>query len=165
MRREVIDVIAPPIYAAVDFVVIVTPAVAIVVAADQGGMGDADGRSLVVASVLLGTVHAVVAWARLRSEERIAVRRADMWLAAIDALVVLALAATLLPLAVLYNFADEHASLADRGYPVVLLWAGLQAVAVLASEATGRFVFWWLEPHEPLRRGGLSRSDEPVLRR
>ncbi len=165
MRHEVVDVVAPPVYAAIDFVVIVAPALAVMVAADRGGMGDADGRNLVVASILLGTVHAVVAWARLRSEERIAVRRADMWLAAVDALVVLALAATLLPLAVLYRFADEHASLADRGYPVVLLWAGLQGVAVVASEVTGRVVFWWLEPHEPLRRSSVGRSDEAVLGR
>ena len=65
----------------------------------------------------------------------------------------------------LYGFADEHASLADRGYPVVLLWAGLQAVAVVVSEITGRFVFWWLEPHDPLRRHRLGRSDDAVLRR
>lgn len=165
MRHELVDVVAPPVYAAIDFVVIVTPALAVMVAADQGGMGDADGRELVVASILLGTVHAVVAWARLRSEERIAVRRADMWVAAVDALVVLALAATLLPLAVLYRFADEHASLVDRGYPVVLLWAGLQAVAVVASEVTGRVVFWWLEPHDPPRGRKEIRSDQPVLRR
>ena len=33
-------------------------------------------------ALLLGVVHAVVAGSRLRSEERIAVRRADMWIAA-----------------------------------------------------------------------------------
>ena len=33
----------------------------------------------------------MLAWRRLRSEERLAVRRVDMWLTAIDALVVLAL--------------------------------------------------------------------------
>jgi len=149
VRREIVDVVAPPIYAAVDLVVILSPAIAFQVAADRGGMGDARARDLVVASALLGTIHAVVAWSRLRTEERVVVRRADMWLAAIDALVVLALGATLLPLAVLYGFAEEHASFADRGYPVVVLWAGLQAVAVVAAEITGRFVFWWLEPHEP----------------
>ncbi|MGK2929062.1 MAG: hypothetical protein ACSLFO_05735 [Acidimicrobiales bacterium] len=149
MRREIVDVVAPPIYAAVDLVVILSPAIAFQVAADRGGMGDARARDLVVASALLGTIHAVVAWSRLRTEERIVVRRADMWLAAIDALVVLALGASLLPLAVLYGFAEEHASFADRGYPVVALWAGLQAVAVVAAEITGRFVFSWLEPHEP----------------
>ena len=158
MRRELVDKIAPPIYGAVDFGVILTPALALKIASDRGGMGDADGLDLVIASTILGTVHAVIAWSRLRSEERIAVRRADMWIAAIDALVVLALAATLLPVVVLWGFADEHASIAYRGYPVVVLWAGVQLVAVAAAEATGRVVFWWLEPHprSPFRiRGHL----------
>ena len=149
MRRRVSDEIGPPIYAAIDFIVILTPALAVKLASDRGGMGDAEGMDLIVASTVLGAVHAVLAWARLRSEERIALRRADMWIAAVDALVVLALGATLLLAAILYGFADEHASLADRGYPVVALWAGVQLAAIAAAEATARFVFWWLEPHDP----------------
>ena len=152
MKRSTVDVLAPPLYAAVDFDVILMPALALKAAADRGGMGDTKGFELVVASTILGTADAVLAWSRLRSEERIAVRRADMWIAAIDALVVLALAATLLPMAVLWGFADEHASLADRGYPVVALWFGVQLVAVVLSEITGRVVFWWLEPHPRVRR-------------
>lgn len=151
MRREAADRIAPPLYAAVDFAVILAPAAAVKLAADRGGMGDAEGLDLIVASALLGAVHAVFAFRRLRSEERVAVRRADMWLAAVDSLVMLALGATVLLVAVLYGFADEHASVADRGYPVVVLWTGVQLVAVVIAEATGRLVFWWLEPHP---RGG-----------
>lgn len=150
MRRQLVDEIAPPMYAAIDFIVILTPALAVKLASDRGGMGDAEGLDLIVASTVVGLAHGVLAWARLRTEERIAVRRADMWIAAIDALVVLALGATLLPAAILYGFADEHGSLADRGYPVVALWAGVQLAAVAAAEATGRFVFWWLEPHDPI---------------
>lgn len=146
-----VDVIAPPLYGAVDFVVIVAPALAFKLASDRGGLGDAKGLDLIVASALLGTVHAVIAGLRLKSEERIAVRRADMWIAAVDALVVLALAATLLPTVVLWGFADEHASIADRGHPVVVLWAGVQLVAVALAEVTGRAVFWWLEPHDTHR--------------
>ena len=143
--------LAAAVYAAIDFAVILAPALALKLAADRGGMGDLDGVDLIVASALLGAVHAVVAGSRLRSEERIAVRRADMWIAAADALVVLALAATLLPITVLWGFADEHASMADRGFPVVALWLGVQVVAVGLAEATGRFVFWWLEPHPRVR--------------
>jgi hypothetical protein len=150
MRRHIVDKVAPPIYAAIDFIVILTPALAVKVASDRGGMGDAEGMDLVIASAVLGAAHAVLAGTRLRSEERIAVRRADMWIAAFDALVVLALAATVLLAAVFYGFAEEHASLADRGYPVVALWAGIQLIAILAAEATGRLVFWWLEPHDPI---------------
>ena len=58
----------------------------------------------------------------------------------------LALAATLLPAVVLWGFAEEHASIANRGYPVVALWVGVQLVAVVLAELTGRVVFWWLEP-------------------
>ena len=152
MRRETVDQIVAVVYAVVDCAVILVPAVALKLAADRGGMGDLDGMDLVLASAGLGVVHAVVAGSRLRCEERMAVRRADMWIAAADALVVLALAATLLPATVLWQFADEHASMANRGYPVWVLWLGVQVVAVVIAELTGRFVFWWLEPH-PRRRG------------
>jgi len=152
MRRELVDQLAPPIYGALDLLVIVGPAIAVMVAADRGGIGDTQGLDLVVASALIGCVHAVVAGKRLASEEHVAVRRGDVWIAALDALVVLALGATLLIIAVFLGFSEEHATLADRGYPVVALWAGLQLVAVIVAEVVSRFVFWWLEPHpRPLR--------------
>jgi hypothetical protein len=151
VRRDTVDRILAGAYAAVDLVVIIFPAVALQIAADRGGMGDLEGLDLVLASAVLGAVHAVIAGRRLRSEERMAVRRADMWIAAGDALVVLAFAATLLPIVVLWRFADEHASMADRGYPVVVLWFGVQLIAVVLAELTGRLVFWWLEPHPRLR--------------
>ena len=144
-------------YAAVNLVVVLAPALALKIAADRGGMGDTNGMDLVVASAAVGTAHAAVAWSRLQSEERMAVRRADMWIAAVDALVVLSLAATLLPITVLWGFADEHASMANHGYPVVALWVGLQLVAVVMAEVTGRFLFWWLEPH-PRSTRFLARS-------
>lgn len=158
MRREIVDRVAPPVYAAVDFAVILAPAVAVKLAADQGGMGDAEGVDLLAASTVLGLVHAFFAWKRLQHEEHVAVRRADMWISAVDALVVLALGATVLLLAILYGFADEHASVADRGYPVVVLWTGVQVVAVVVAELTGRFVFWWLEPHPRTASGARSSS-------
>jgi hypothetical protein len=157
VRRDTVNRIAAALYAAVDFVVILAPAAALKLAADRGGMGDLNGMDLVLASAVLGTGHALIAGWRLRSEERIAVRRADMWIAAVDALVVLALAATLLPITVLWRFADEHASMANHGYPVVALWLGVQVVAVGVAEVTGRFVFWWLEPH-PRVRGSWRKS-------
>jgi hypothetical protein len=157
VRRDTVDRVAAVVYGAVDLLVILAPAVALKLAADRGGMGDLNGMDLVLASAVLGVAHAIVAGSRLRSEERMAVRRADMWIAAADALVVLTLAATLLPITVLWGFADEHASMANRGYPVVALWFGVQLVAVGVAELTGRFVFWWLEPH-PRRRGSWRRS-------
>lgn len=156
MRRQLTDRIAPPVYAVVDFAVIIAPALAIKLAAERGGMGDAEGVDLIVASSVLGAAHAVVARSRLRNEERIAVRRADMWISAVNALVVLALGATVMLVAVLYGFSDEHASLADRGYPVVALWVGIQLAAIALAEGTARLVFWWLEPHASRpSRGGM----------
>jgi len=152
-----VDAIAPPVYAVVDFAVVIAPALVFKLASDRGGLGDTRGLDLVVASAVIGTLHAIVAGARLRSEEHVAVRRADLWIAAVDALVVLALAATLLPALVLWRFADEHASIAERGYPVVALWAGVQLVAVALAEVVGRTVFWWLEPHPRRRWGRASR--------
>ena len=151
MRRQLVDAIAPPIYALIDFAVILAPAVAMKIASDRGGMGDTDGFDLLAASTFLGLVHAVIAGMRLRYEEQTAVRRADMWIAAGDALVVLTLAATMLPVVVLWRFADEHSSIANRGYPVVALWFGVQLAAVALAELTGRVVFWWLEPHPRAR--------------
>jgi hypothetical protein len=161
VRREVVDRLAPPLYAAVDFAVILAPAMAVKLAADRGGMGDAEGVDLIAASTVVGLVHAFFAWKRLQHEEHVAVRRADMWISAVDALAVLALGATVLLLAILYGFADEHASVADRGYPVVVLWTGVQFVAVVIAEVTGRFVFWWLEPHRP-RGLRARRSPSPA---
>ena len=157
MRRATVDRIAAVGYAALDFVVILTPAVVLNLSADRGGMGDLNGIDLVVASGVLAGVHATVAGARLRSEARMAFRRTDMWIAAADALVVLALGATVLPTVVLWGLADEQASMADRGFPVVALWLGVQAVAVGLAELTGRFAFWWLEPH-PRRPGSWRKS-------
>lgn len=158
MSRATIDRIAPPVYALIDFAVVVAPSLAVKIASDRGGMGDTEGMDLVAASTFIGFGHGLLAWSRLRSEERTAVRRADMWIAAVDSLVVLALGATLPLITVLYGFADEHASLADLGYPVVALWAGLQLLAVVMAEATGRIVFWWLEPHETRHPRRRSRS-------
>jgi hypothetical protein len=137
-------------YATVCLAVVVAPAVAVRWAAIHGGMGDLDGIDLVIASSFIGAGHALVAYVRLRDEERTALRRLDMWIASLNALVVLALGATLLLVVVLGRFADEHASLANRNYPVVVLWIGVQLLAVALAEAVGRFVFWWLEPHPPV---------------
>jgi hypothetical protein len=136
-------------FALAGFVVVLAPAVA--VRSEEvlnAGVGSID-EDVLAASAAIGAVHMVLAWRRLRDEERIAARRLHLWIASLNALVVLALSASVLLLLVLYLFPDEHASLANRGFPVFLLWAGVQGVAVLLAEATARFFFWWLEPHGP----------------
>jgi hypothetical protein len=146
VSRQTFDRVAPVVYAALDFAVIMAPAIAIKVASDRGGIGGFKDLDLLLTSGLLGLGHAVVAWSRLRSEERIALRRADMWIAAFDALVVLMLGATLLLVVILGGFAEEHSIMANRGYPVAALWGGVQLVAMGLAEVTGRAVFRWLEP-------------------
>jgi hypothetical protein len=136
------------VYAVIDWIVIMAPSLAVKLAAQRGGMGSNEGLDLVVASAVIATPHAVIAARRLRVEQRTAVRRLDTWIASIDALVVLALATTALVLTVLLGFAEEHALLANRGFPIVVLWVGLQLAAVGLAELVGRVVFWWLEPHE-----------------
>jgi hypothetical protein len=158
VTRHPLERIGVVVYALVDWAVIMAPSLAVKLAADRGGMGTSKGLDLVVASAVIATPHAVIAARRLRAEERSAVWRADIWIASIDSLVVLALATTSLVLTVLVGFAEEHAILAERGFPVVALWAGLQLVAVVLAEAVARFVFWWLEPHRTRERRGWRRA-------
>jgi hypothetical protein len=143
------EAVAVVVYALVDWLVIMAPALAIQLAADRGGIADAEGIDLLTVSLVIATTHAAMAARRLRFEERTAERRADIWIANLDALVVLALATTLLVLVVLVSFPDEHAALVNRGFPVALLWIGLQVAAVALAEVTGRMVFRWLEPRAP----------------
>jgi hypothetical protein len=163
-RRHGLELAGVAVYAIVDWLVIMAPALAIELAGDRGGLGDTEGLDLLGASALIATVHAIVAARRLRNEERMAVRRADVWIASLDALVVLALATTLLVLVGLVSFPDEHAALANRGYPVVLLWAGLQIVAVVLAEVAGRLVFRWLEPPEAAPADATAAPDERAAR-
>ena len=160
-RRQAVDLIAPPLYALLCVAVLLSPAVAITLSSDRGGMREAADADLVVASALLGVGLAALSMWRLRSEEIRAVRRADMWIASIDSLVVLLFGATVLPLVVLWGFTDEHATMAQRGYPVVLLWSGVQLAAIALAEVVGRVVFWWLEPHEQ-RAASRRRRQRPA---
>jgi len=138
------------VYALVDAAVIVAPAVAVRATGERVGIEGEYDVDLLVASVIIGTIHAMIAWRRLVDEERAAERAVDVWLASIDALVVLAFCSTFLITGVLLGFTDVHALLAARGAPVVLLWAGVAIVAVVLSELTGRLVYRWLEPRHPV---------------
>jgi hypothetical protein len=142
-----VDRLVAGVYAAACFGAVLAPALAVRWAVFRSNISGVAGRDIVAASVVVGAGHAAVAWTRLRCEKRTAARRSHIWIASLNALVVLALSASLLVLGVLAAFADEHARFANLGMPVVVLWAGLQLVAVAMAEVTGRLVFWWLEPH------------------
>ena len=133
------------VFAAVDFLVVIAPSVVLAVTARQGGLPQSRGFDLVIASALIGAVHATIVRARLRDETRHAHRVIDVWISEFDSLVALALGATMLLVIVLGGFAEQHAVMVNNGWPVLWLWSGVQVTAVVISELTGRLVFWWLE--------------------
>ncbi len=137
-------------YALADVAVIMAPSVVLASSAYRAGVSGSPGLDLLVASGAVGAVHAVIAWARLRTETRLAARRLDVWIASFNSLVVLAVGVTLLMIIVLEGFAGEHAVLVNEGRPVLALWLGVLLLAVCLSELTGRFLFRWLE-RAPLR--------------
>ena len=145
ITRAAIEVAAIT-YAVVDAAVIMAPSIVLAVSARQGGLPGSHGLDLVAASLVIAVVDGVIAYGRLRGETRVAERRADVWIAALDSLVVLALGATLLMIAILGGFAEEHATIINEGWPVLALWVGVLLVAVTLAEVTGRVVFRWLEP-------------------
>jgi hypothetical protein len=147
VNRRVTDTAVAAGFALAGFAVVLAPALVMRVGVLDAGVGSVDD-DILIASVLVGLVHAVLAWNRLYGEGRTRQRRAHVWIASLDALVVLALGASVLLLAVLISFPDEHTSLGNRGFPVVTMWAAIQLVAVLLAEATARIVLWWLEPRE-----------------
>ena len=136
-------------FALAGFIVVLAPAVAVrseeVLNAGVGSIDD----DILATSAAAGAAYVVLAWRRLRDEQRIAARRLHVWIASLNGLVVLASSAPVLLLLILYLFPDEHASLANRGFPVFLLLAGVQGVAILLAETTARLFFWWLQPHVP----------------
>ncbi len=133
------------VFAAIDFLVVLVPAIVLAGAARQGGLPDSHGLDLVAASTVIGAIHAGIVWRRLRDETRHAHRVIDVWISEFDSLVVLALSATMLLVIVLGGFAEQHAVLVNNGWPVIVLWTGVQVTAVAMSEVTGRLLFRWLE--------------------
>jgi hypothetical protein len=158
------------VYAFVAAGVVIAPAVAVRTTGARAGIEGEYDIDLLVASTLIGGFQGFIAWRRLVDEERMAARAVDVWISSIDALVVLAFCSTFLIAGVLLGFTGVHALLAQRGAPVVLLWAGVQLVAVVLAELTGRGVYNLLEPDHPVRLSAPKRpadgTDEPTrLRR
>lgn len=147
--------------AGLDVAVVVAPAAVLALTARKGGMPTTQGFDLLAASAVVGLVHGRVVWNRLRDEVTHAHRLADVWIAAFDSLVVLALGATLLLLFILGGFAEQHAALLNQGWPILGLWIGIQLLAVAIAELSGRWVFNWLEPHRPA--DGHSKGAPPGL--
>jgi hypothetical protein len=152
LSRAATDAAVAAGFALAGFAVVLAPAVAMRSEVLNAGVGSLDD-DILAGSAVVGAVYMVLAWNRLRDEERTATRRLHVWIASFNSLVTLALSAPLLLLLVFYWFPDEQTSLANRGFPVFTLWAGVQAVAVLLAEATARLFFGWLEPRRPRAPG------------
>jgi hypothetical protein len=148
------------LYAIVDALVIVAPAIAVRATGARVGIEGEYDVDLLFASAIIGAVHGVIAWRRLVDEERAAERAIDVWLASLNALVVLAFCSTFLITGVLLGFTDIHALLAARGAPVVLLWGGTAIVSVVLAELTGHLVYRWLEPQNPVEHHLLHLGDD-----
>lgn len=125
-------------------VVLLVPAALIAGAARKGGLPAADGIDLVLASGLVGGLHATLVWRHLRNEYRRGIAFRNAYLAAFDALVVLALASTGLLFVILGGLAPEHAAIVNKGWPVVGLWVVVQVAAVGLAELTRTAVLRWL---------------------
>lgn len=151
MRRHPLVTVASASYATTDLAVIVAPSVVLRRSGELAGIDRGHGLDLVVVSLVIGVVHASVSWWSLRRERHAAYRRTDAWIAAFFSLSVLALGPSLLLPMVLLGFVDQHMEMANRGYPVAALFAGVLVAAVVLAEVARRAMFAWLEPERGAR--------------
>jgi hypothetical protein len=145
VNRRIAVALGSLLYAGLDLVVVVAPSVILRSTGTARGIERGYGLDLVVASLVLGVLHAGVSWWSLQDERRTALRRLDAWIAAVVALAVLALSVSLLLPLVLVVFADQHAQLSNAGYPVVGLVTGVLATSMVIAEGARRAMFRWLE--------------------
>ena len=146
MKRQVARM-GVAVFAALHLLVIAGPAVVLALAADKGGLPQWHGLDLVVVSLVIGVAHALLVEHRLDIELREVDVSRDAFIAAFNALVVLAMINTGLIMAVLGAFAPEHAAFVNNGWPVLLLWTLILLGAVMAAETTRSLILRWLEPH------------------
>lgn len=123
---------------------LVAPAAILAATADKGGLPGLGGYDLLVASTVVGLVHAGVVGARLQRARR-EVGLTNALLAGIDGLLVVALLATGLLFVVLGAQGPLGAVLINEGVPLLVLWVAVQVVAVLLGEAVQRAVGRWLD--------------------
>lgn len=127
--------------------VLVAPAIVLAAAADKGAVPGTHGAALLAASGVVGTGHAAVTWTRVRREHDRR-RWRDLFIAAFDGLVVLALLSTLLLFVALGAYAPLGIVLVNRGWSVLVAWVVAQAIAVVAAERTRAVVLAWLSGAE-----------------
>ncbi len=124
--------------------VLVTPALVLAAAADKGAVPGTHGTALFAASAVVGTGHAIATMLRARRPADVRHSR-NLFIAAFDGLVVLALLSTLLLFIALGAYAPLGIVMVNRGWSVLVAWVLAQVVAVLVAERTRTAVLAWLE--------------------
>ena len=115
---------------------------------------------LLAVSVVLGMGYGVVSFRRLRRQATMTRSRPNVWIAALHALVALALLSSLLLAAVLHQLGSLQAPLAGQEWTLLVLWGGVQVLAIAAAEGVERGVFRWLT--SPERRAAAGHGERPV---
>lgn len=158
-RQALVGELAAATYAAVVLGVVLAPAL-LLLTADRGGTAfTLQALDLLAASAVVGLPYAIVAQRRLRRQSTVTRGRTDVWLAAVQGLVVLSLAASLLLALMLHLSRSVQDVFADQEWSLLVLWAGGQVVAVVLAEVTERAAFHWLV--REVRPGSASPADEP----
>lgn len=139
-------------YAVLVLGALVAPALALDVATARGGAARGQGLDLVV----IGIVVAVLYVAYLQRVLRAPVtsrERTDRWLSAVHGLIVLWVAASVLPAVFLHSSTRLHARVVDAEWPVIAAWALVLAAAVVLAELVRRGSLQWLSRDPDDRRG------------
>jgi membrane protease YdiL (CAAX protease family) len=166
MMRRGMEPASAALYAVAVFAVVVAPGTVLVVAGARAGLprmlADLD---LVAVSAVVGAAYALVAHRRLRRQAGRGRAQADVWIAALNALSVLAVLASVLLAVALHLLAAVQTPLAAAEWPLLALWGLLQLTAVVLAESTERAVFAWLSAPGRRRRGNSYRARRSVRRR
>ena len=129
--------------------VVVAPALILDSTAAGGGVAPTwQALDLLAVSALLGLGYGIVCYRRLRRQSTLTRSRPNAWIAAVHALVALALLSSVLLAVVLHQLGSLQAPLAGQEWTLLLLWGGVQLVAIAVAEAVERGVFRWLTAPE-----------------
>ena len=159
MSRRLGEESAAAVYALAVCVAVLAPALVLARTASGGGAGRmAWPADVLVVSALIGGGYAVAAHRRLRRRVRHAGSTTNTWIAALDALVVLALCCTGILTVILHELGGLRADVGNVRGAVVVLWGVLLLVAVVVTEVADRALFRWLSAAGPPSPAGARQA-------
>lgn len=148
-------------YAVLALGLVVAPALIIDSTARGGGVAPSwQALDLLAVSAVLGLGYAIVCYRRLRRQGTMTRSRPNVWIAAVNALVALGLASSVLLAVVLHELGSMQALLAGQEWTLLALWGAVQAGAIVVAEVVERGVFRWLTA--PERRAAAGHGQRPV---